>query len=175
MTIWFSADFHLGHSRIIEFCKRPFKDVDEMNEEIIRRWNSCVNDSDTGYILGDFCFGDPRKYYSRLNGRVYIVPGSHDKELRKLDQKFILPSIYVLKGLLDDKRLGITLCHYSMRTFSQSHYGAIHLYGHSHHQLTDDPMSLSFDVGVDGWNFYPLSIEQVKEKMDKKKKVMQQN
>jgi len=43
-----------------------------------------------------------------------------------------------------------------------------HLYGHSHGQLQDDPNLLSFDVGVDSWNYAPLSYEQAKEVMANK-------
>ena len=27
MTIWFTADLHLGHQNIIRYCDRPFDDV----------------------------------------------------------------------------------------------------------------------------------------------------
>ena len=158
MTIWFSADFHLNHANIIKYCKRPFSDINEMNEEIIRRWNSRVDHNDTGYILGDFCFGDPCKYYNRLNGIVYILPGSHDKDLRGIPPEFILPPIYTLK--LDPF---ITLCHYAMRSWSRSHFASWHLFGHHHGKL--EPYGLSFDIGVDAWNFYPVSLDEVAKKM----------
>jgi calcineurin-like phosphoesterase family protein len=32
MSIWFTSDTHFGHERIVSYCKRPFRDVDEMNE-----------------------------------------------------------------------------------------------------------------------------------------------
>ncbi|VXC07823.1 conserved hypothetical protein [Chryseobacterium sp. 8AT] len=43
------------------------------------------------------------------------------------------------------------------------------MYGHSHGTLSDDEMSLSIDVGVDCHNFYPVSYEEIKELMKKKK------
>jgi calcineurin-like phosphoesterase family protein len=165
--IWFSADFHLGHggkdgkSGILKYCHRPFLDVDEMDEEIIRRWNSCVDHSDTGYILGDFCFGNPIKYYDRLKGRIVcVIPGSHDKELSKLPGEFTLPPIFTLNL---DPVLSITLCHYSMRSWPKSHHASWHLFGHHHGKL--EPHGLSFDVGVDCWDFYPVSLDEVAKKM----------
>lgn len=46
-------------------------------------------------------------------------------------------------------------------------YGS--LYGHSHGTLPDDEAALSFDVGVDCHNFYPVSYEEVKAVMARKK------
>ena len=45
--IWFTSDFHLGHSNIIRFCKRPFGNAHEMNEAIVEHLNSCVKPVDT--------------------------------------------------------------------------------------------------------------------------------
>jgi calcineurin-like phosphoesterase family protein len=158
MTIWFSADFHLNHDNILRFCSRPYDTIGEMDEAIICNWNARIRPNDTAYILGDFCFGDPRKFYDRLNGKVYIIPGSHDKELNKIPEEFILPPIYTLK--LDPP---ITLCHYAMRSWYKSHYASWHLFGHHHGKL--EPYGLSFDVGVDCWDYYPVSLDEVAEKM----------
>jgi hypothetical protein len=43
----------------------------------------------------------------------------------------------------------IWLSHYAHRVWLRAHYGAWHLYGHSHHSLPDDPHARSLDVGVD--------------------------
>lgn len=76
------ADTHFGHERIIELCKRPFKNVKEMNETLIANWNKVVGKEDTIYFLGDFCFEskDAKKEYwlSRLNGHIIWVKGNHD-------------------------------------------------------------------------------------------------
>jgi calcineurin-like phosphoesterase family protein len=55
------------------------------------------------------------------------------------------------------------LCHYGLRVWDRSHHGALHLYGHSHGTLPGDSQSL--DVGVDGWEFTPVNIEQVRDRM----------
>src|ERR1700740_2733163 len=54
---WFTADFHLGHANIIRYCSRPFATVDEMDQAILERLNTCVKVHDILYFLGDFCMG----------------------------------------------------------------------------------------------------------------------
>ena len=38
-SIWFTSDTHFGHKEIIRFTGRPFASVEEMDRELIRRWN----------------------------------------------------------------------------------------------------------------------------------------
>ena len=52
-TIFFIADLHFGHKDVIAFDHRPFRDVDEMEEEIIRRWNARVSKDDHVFVIGD--------------------------------------------------------------------------------------------------------------------------
>ena len=51
---FYISDLHIGHANVIKFDNRPFKDVDEMFEILVRNWNSIVTKEDTVYILGDF-------------------------------------------------------------------------------------------------------------------------
>ena len=64
-----------------------------------------------------------------------------------------------------------------MWSWAKSHYGSWQLFGHHHGSLNNDHRSLDrinltnrlqIDVGVDCWNFFPVSFEQIKEIMDKK-------
>ena len=51
---FYISDLHIGHANCLAFDNRPFKDVEEMNSEIIKRWNAVVSNDDHIYILGDF-------------------------------------------------------------------------------------------------------------------------
>jgi calcineurin-like phosphoesterase family protein len=51
--VFFTSDTHFGHANIIKYCGRPFASVEEMNRELIARWNAVVGPRDTVYHLGD--------------------------------------------------------------------------------------------------------------------------
>jgi len=168
MKTYFTSDTHLGHKNILKYCNRPFKDVDEMDNIIINNWNSVVMPNDTIYHLGDFCFGRLEYYAKRLNGKKYLIRGNHDHNYK--DKRFLEAGFEWVKDLYELKSVNpsIVLCHYAMRVWPRSFHGAWHLYGHSHGTLKDDPNALAFDVGVDCFNYYPISYEQVKKKMAEK-------
>ena len=182
MKIFFTSDTHFGHANIIKYCDRPFADANDMNEQLIANWNNVVSPDDVVYHLGDFAFGDAfvvSRIMQRLNfAHMHFIKGNHDKpfltwynaELSPQVEK-IARKVTVYPHFLETKIQGnkFVLCHYAMRVWNESHRGALHLYGHSHGTLPDDPNSKSFDVGVDCHNYHPISLERVLKIMDKKK------
>lgn len=81
-TTWFTADWHLGHARIIELCRRPFRDLGHMHDEMVERHNRRVAPGDTVYVLGDVVMGkflENIELVRRFNGRLVLVPGNHDR------------------------------------------------------------------------------------------------
>lgn len=163
--IYFTSDTHYAHANIIKYCNRPFKTVGEMNAVLIERWNNVVNPDDEVWHLGDFCMGKskPRDWLPRLNGKVHLIRGNHDKHVK--DQGFA--SVQNYKELKVKGYRTIVLMHYPMRSWNKSHKGAWHLFGHVHGALTtkhgrltlDD--ALSMDAGVDCHEFTPISIDGV--------------
>lgn len=157
MTIWFTSDLHLGHANIIKYCKRPFTTVDEMNSKLIQNWNALVKPQDSVYVIGDFAFSrTPAPLFDALNGGKHLIKGNHDsQETLRLNWNFV-KDVYELRY----KDINVWLSHYPHRTWPRSHHGAIHCYGHMHSH-NETAWGKSLDVGVDAWNYSPISIDQV--------------
>ncbi|MDH7796392.1 MULTISPECIES: metallophosphoesterase [unclassified Beijerinckia] len=159
MTVWFTADTHFGHANIINYCRRPFASVEEMNAALIQRWNYYVQPEDTVFHLGDFAFHskprDMQSLLTQLHGKKILIWGNHDHSMtRKLPQWEQV--IQFLEVQLGDFHL--TLCHYPLRTWAGQRRGGIHLHGHCHATLPDR-IPGSLDVGVDGVaDFRPLTL-----------------
>lgn len=58
---YYISDTHFGHKNIIGFDCRPFKNTLEMEQTLIKNWNSRVTKEDMVYILGDFCWSKEKK------------------------------------------------------------------------------------------------------------------
>lgn len=178
MTTFWTSDTHYNHLGVIGHAGRPFPDVDAMNEAMIANWNSIVTPRDTIYHLGDFALCRPEPAIAiakRLNGHKHLIFGNHDKTLRKSKEFLALwdSAQDMLQVKVPDETAQhgvrrIVMLHYAMRVWDRSHYGTWHLFAHSHGSLTDDPHALSIDVGVDCWNFKPVTFEQIRERMQKK-------
>jgi calcineurin-like phosphoesterase family protein len=184
--LYFTSDLHFGHARIIEYCERPFKDVEEMNRVLVQNWNDRVTAQDTVFVLGDFTLGElhvAEHWFSKLNGYIRVTPGCHDRRwLSMLPHRSCPlrsasgPDISIeplicevkprnfLKGSMGTvlPKVDVVLSHYAMRTWPKSHYGSWHLYGHSHGRLPHDG-SLSLDVGVDVHDYKPVSVLEVRD------------
>lgn len=160
MSKYFWSDTHFGHKNILTYedTKRKFKDVEEMNEELIRRWNLIVRGNDDIYLLGDFSFEkDPTATFLRLNGRKHLVVGNHD-ERRKVVMDLSWSSIQDILTVRDNN-VKIVCCHYPIESWSGMHRGSLHAHGHSHGHLKRK-VAHRFDVGVDEFDF-PVEFEEL--------------
>jgi calcineurin-like phosphoesterase family protein len=80
-NVFLISDTHFSHNNIITYENRPFKDIDEMDEYMIHKWNSVVSTNDIVFHLGDVCIcGATRAEFllKRLNGRKLLIDGNHD-------------------------------------------------------------------------------------------------
>lgn len=174
--VFVTADHHLGHDNIIEFCNRPFADVTQMDQTLIGNWNEVVRPQDWVIHLSDFTLEGPRnaqEYFTQLNGDICILSNHwhHDKRWLKtniplksksgFDVRLWPPMVVLEIPALgkDGYPLAITLCHYPMAVWDRKHYGAWHLHGHSHGNYKGEGLIL--DVGIDCHAFKPVSLATV--------------
>jgi calcineurin-like phosphoesterase family protein len=177
--VWFSADSHYGHKRIIDYCDRPFASIDEMDRELIENWNEVVGAEDEVYFLGDFSldFKKVKQVVPLLSGKIHLIAGNHDlchtsntdggSYLRRYEEvgfDDICESIYLDVG-------GQSVLCSHMPYFSvddpDTRYpehkpedeGGWLLHGHVHQRWK--VKNRQINVGVDVWDFYPVSIDVI--------------
>ena len=159
------SDLHLGHKNIIKYCNRPFSSVEEMDNTIITNWNMTVRKDDEVYFLGDFCFGRPgqkvsREYREKLNGKIHLILGNHDKYIDK--SCFESVQNYLILNENDKK---ILLYHYPIHredfvthrknipNYDICFYGHVHNHDNQREDLTHRNMS------IEKLNYVPLNFD----------------
>lgn len=162
MKTFFCADTHIGHHRIIELCKRPFASIDEMNETMAHRWNNVVGANDDVWLLGDFCWKGYEYWFYQLNGNKHLIIGNHDGRhvltLPWASQPRDRRELSISAG--DGKAHRLVLDHYPIEEWNRFHKGTLHLHGHVHGR-TLNAVPRRVDVGVDLWNFTPITLDQI--------------
>lgn len=182
MKTLFTSDLHFGHENIISMDKRPFVSVDEMNEELIRRWNGKVEPDDTVYILGDMFWksytDNAPNIIKRLNGQKILIKGNHDTFISNRVAAGLLSDIKdyadITVTLSNGAKQRCILSHYFIPFYSGHRYNAIHLHGHTHRkkeyyeeqsiidELRKKDYSLSvYNVGCMFWNYEPVTLDEI--------------
>lgn len=191
---YFTSDLHLFHKNnyggIVNICKRPYHNVDEMTEDFICKNNEVITDSDDIWDLGDVAYRCSAKDVTcalkSMNGRRHIILGNHDKPLRQAYKSGLLSGllksgkIEIIGGesAIDDPTFAISkmltlegqkifMSHYAYRTWPGAFRGVIMLHGHSHGNLPELKKVKCFDVGVDVWDYHPVSFNVILKKCQK--------
>jgi calcineurin-like phosphoesterase family protein len=128
------SDTHFGHAGVCRFTHpddpevklRPWSDPDEMDEEMIRRWNDTVRSNDKVYHLGDVVINRKAlKTLSRLNGDKVLIRGNHDifRDAEYYEYFRELRAYHVLNGMI--------LSHIPVHEASLGRFGT-NIHGHLH-------------------------------------------
>ena len=159
---WFISDTHFSQQRTLDFSKRPFRNVKEMDLDIISNWNKNVTVNDDVYVLGDF--GENDKYLDCLNFKtLHFVKGNYERD-KVPDLVESLKKRKNVKVYDNDEckvKVGDFNCvlrHEPITDYKLKDDELV-LYGHIHgRQLIKNK---GLDVGVDCHNFTPVSEEDV--------------
>lgn len=175
-SVFLVSDTHFGHTNICKFHNydgtktRPWDSVEEMDEDMVKRWNATVGPKDKVYHLGDVVIN--RKALSildRLNGDKVLIKGNHD--IFKLNDytKYFrdIRGYHVMNGCI--------LSHIPVHKDSIARFGA-NLHGHTHSNRVMKTVGVwpfrrkvidpdYFSVCVEQTDFKPILFEEVIQKI----------
>lgn len=181
--IFLTSDSHFGHSNIIEFCNRPFKNVEEMNYKLIENWNKKVPVDGLVFHLGDFAWGGYpfwKKIREQLNGRIILIKGNHDEKnmTPTAEQELFDYVTFQMKVEIEGRKVYLNhvpfLCYGG--TYRDPKGLVYQLFGHVHSGPNQKGLDINrlnmlfptqYDVGVDNNNYSPVSWGEVVEKIGK--------
>lgn len=183
---YLTSDQHYWHTNIITYSKRPYKNVEEMNRDLIARHNSIISKNDRVIIVGDFSLRENvvPLILPELNGEMELVAGNHDRchprqkkyeeaKKRYLDYGFVNVVLEMELGPFvvshfpywsDDKERD-----QRYKEYRPKDTGKPLLCGHVHNRYGKVISNRQFDVGCDAWNYTPVLFEELVELMEKNK------
>lgn len=152
--VFFTSDTHFSQERALELSKRPFTNIKDMDYTMIERWNKIVPPGSTVYHLGDFGETWPVDY---LNGHIKFIMGNYER-----DGKSDVPEeVEMIGGPIWNLKISGLDLWMSHEPSQVQECAGMKLFGHIHgRQKVKDWVGL--DVGVDGNNFMPYSVEDLK-------------
>ena len=169
MKIYYISDLHFSHEKIIKFCNRPYKTIEEMDEDIINKWNSIVTPNDVVRILGDIALPKSKddvekaiKLVKRLNGKKSLIIGNHDTELLE-EERFrqLFSSIKHYDKVTDNGR-NVILSHYPIEEWDGFYKGYIHLYGHIHNNNVNlKKLDNRYNVSLEVLDYKPKTLDEI--------------
>lgn len=176
-NVFFTSDTHFSSNRVIKLHLVPFENVEQMNYELVKRWNSVVSKNDTVYHLGDF---GEYKYVKKLNGNIILILGNYEiADMKKQKLTFEQFKDYLKSlGFYDVVKKSSTIKVDDYQVFLthkpiDCKKDMINLYGHVH---TLKPVNKSgFNVATTYFDFYPVSLKQMKNKITFIKKFADKN
>ena len=161
-AVFLVSDTHFGHAGVCRFTHpddpdvklRPWDNADEMDEEMIRRWNDRVRPSDKVYHLGDVVINRKAlKTLHRLNGDKVLIRGNHDifpdVEYREYFRE--LRAYHVMNGMI--------LSHIPIHPESLGRFG-VNIHGHLHaSRVKIEPVG-KYGIPVIDTRYHCVCVEQ---------------
>ena len=180
--VFFTSDLHFGHENALRFDKRPFASVEEMDAELIRRWNVKVGKGDLLYVLGDMIWksrkGEAEQIIRSLNGQIILIKGNHDRFLHNAKAKAALAGVKdyddICVTLENGKKRRCILSHFFIPMYNGHRHKTVHLHGHSH--KTDESVmeymisaflngagcrNEIYNLGCMYWNYEPVTLDEI--------------
>lgn len=186
-NVFITSDTHFGHKNIVRGVTnwrtqdgevpvgstRDFETIEQMNNRLVNAINNVVGQDDTLIMLGDVSFGGFENigiFLDRLICKnIHLILGNHDTHIennRENIQSRFLSVQHYLEVNINDKNF--VLCHYPLQSWNGLNKGVIHLHGHSHLGYNKKfGNGKRMDVGVDGNDMVPYSIDAIIKIMSK--------
>jgi calcineurin-like phosphoesterase family protein len=159
--IFVTSDTFLGRVEILDIAKRPFKDISEMNEVIVKNWNAVVGPNDIVYHLGNLAWTplEAEELLIRLNGSIKLLMGDYDDAALEIS-RYLKDKIEIIPlAFYKEPKTNTILSHWEMANWPGKDKGIYHFHGHSlNTKKIDLNISRAINACTDEWNFKPIEI-----------------
>lgn len=158
---WFWSDQHFGHHNIIRYSNRPFDTVNQMNAEMLSRYNERVSKDDIVVFGGDIAFMNVdlmNDVFRQMPGYKIQIVGNHDMSRNGQLVNFHVDERHVCLAINPTLSNGTTLLltHYPLFNVPNK---CINIHGHIHTRLM--PGNKHFNMSVEHTNYGPIILNEI--------------
>jgi len=165
MKIFFASNLCLSRPKAVK--SRGFETAEEMNNALIKNWNSVVKPNDIVYHLGDFAW-DPlssEDAMNRLNGNINFMTSEWDSAIYETIEKF---ENHVLLDntiqYVDTKDLVIS--YWPLADWAGRTKNTIHVHGGTKVLTTMKDKHININCNIDKWELKPVELKTIQATMD---------
>tara|TARA_R110000868_G_C10973188_1_gene771479 strand:- start:24097 stop:24726 length:630 start_codon:yes stop_codon:yes gene_type:complete len=108
-----TSDWHVGHKNILNFCPRPYKNLDEMHRALIKNYNNNTHESTVGFFYGDMgiCSSSVLKdVIDQLQGTKVLILGNHDRGMHSMYNAGFDVVLYGMTLKIQDQLMTFSHC-----------------------------------------------------------------
>lgn len=163
MKIFVTSNQQFGRAGAINAYKRPFKDVDEMDEYLVKQWNNTVTKKDTVFVLGNFAW-DPEsgeKLSKLLNGNIYVIPGEWDRAAEDISGDAETTLKFLAMGIKEVLALKAVFSYWPLTDWPKKKKGYVSFIGHPNKKYKSDHKKHIVNTRCDDWDFKPIDVQQL--------------
>lgn len=164
MKIFFTGNLQFGRPSAIKHFKRPFHDVEQMNQTLLNNWNNVVGEEDIVYVLGNFAW-DPttaEEMLTSLNGVIVVVPGEIDEPLEELEDKEMMPDgCALIEPIFTAEEDNLTVSYWPLAEWPNKSGGAYSFFGFPSAKYKTDHKKRVVNVACDFWGYKPQSLDSI--------------
>ncbi|MCQ2772560.1 MAG: metallophosphoesterase family protein [Bacilli bacterium] len=173
--IYYISDIHFNDQRIFDKCNRPFRDLNDFKEAMIKNWNAKVGEQDDIYVLGDIAEDSDSsslEVFRLLNGKKHLIVGNHDTNLLEaIKESAIFESIDYI-SLINDSGRKVCICHYPLMDWMEFNRNGMLVYGHIHNKTASNGAAYAqikdyykdkpaYNCGVDVTGYKPVTLDEM--------------
>ena len=167
MKVFVTSNQQFGRPNAIKLYGRPFNTIKEMNDHLIKQWNSVVSDDDLVYVLGNFAW-DPETAedaVTALNGDIVVLPGEYDKAMEAIDNMHdTLPNVeFAAFDVEYISEIKAAISYWPLLDWPLKSKGIPSVIGHPGPEYATDHTKNVINCNCDTWDFKPVDVDKIRD------------
>lgn len=133
-AIYLISDTHFSHKNILK-VRPQFRSIEEMDRQLVEKWNATVAPDATVYHLGDVAMWTVDKLapVKSLNGKKFLVRGNHDNFSEEVYRAYGFEKTLAMKEFT-----GVVCTHVPIHP-QELYRWPLNVHGHIHNEKVQQP------------------------------------